>query len=61
MDEEALATVLAVVRSAELLSDWRPRDWPDLAVELLLTGIDDLEIAELADLPASVTGWETDP
>jgi hypothetical protein len=45
----------------ERLSDWRPRDWPDLAVELLLAGIDDLEIAELAGLPASVTGWETDP
>jgi hypothetical protein len=61
VDDEALATALAVARSAELLSDWRPRDWPDLAVELLLAGIDDLEIAELAGLPASVTGWETDP
>lgn len=61
MDDEALATALAVARSAERLSDWRPRDWPDLAVELLLAGFDDLEIAELAGLPASVTGWETDP
>jgi hypothetical protein len=61
VDDEALATALAVARSAERLSDWRPRDWPDLAVELLLAGIDDLEIAELAGLPASVTGWETDP
>jgi hypothetical protein len=61
VDDEALATALAAARSAERLSDWRPRDWPDLAVELLLAGIDDLEIAELAGLPASVTGWETDP
>ena len=61
MDHEALATALEVARSAELLSGWRPRDWPDLAVELLLAGIDDLEIAELAGLPTSVTGWETDP
>ena len=61
MDDEALATALAVARSAEQVSDWRPRDWPDLAVELLLAGIDDLEIAELAGLSASVTGWETDP
>ncbi len=61
MDDEALATALAVARSAERLSGWRPRDWPDLAVELLLAGIDDLAIAELAGLPASVTGWETDP
>jgi len=61
VDDEALATALAVARSAEQVSDWRPRDWPDLAVELLLAGVDDLEIAELAGLPASVTGWETDP
>jgi hypothetical protein len=61
VDDEALATALAVARPAERLSDWRPRDWPDLAVELLLAGIDDLEIAELAGLPTSVTGWETDP
>jgi hypothetical protein len=61
VDDEALATALAVARSAERLSDWKPRDWPDLAVELLLAGIDDVEIAELAGLPASVTGWETDP
>ena len=50
-----------MARSAERLSDWRPRDWPDLAVELLLEGFDDLEIAELAGLPTSVTGWETGP
>jgi hypothetical protein len=61
VDDQVLATALAVARSAELLSGWRPRDWTDLAVELLLAGIDDLEIAELAGLPASVTGWETDP
>jgi len=61
VDDEALTTVLAAARSAELLSCWRPRDWPDLAVELLLAGIDDPEIAELAGLPKSVTGWETDP
>ena len=61
MDDQALATALAVARSAERVSDWRPRDWPDLAVELLLAGVDDLEIAELAGLPADVTGWETDP
>jgi hypothetical protein len=61
VDDEALAAALAVARSAERLSGWRPRDWPDLAVELLLAGIGDLEVAELAGLPASVTGWETDP
>ena len=61
MDDEALATALAVARSAGLLSGWRPCDWPDLAVGFLLAGIGDLEIAELAGLPASVTGWETDP
>jgi hypothetical protein len=35
-------------------------DWPDLAVELLLAGIDDPEVAELAGLPAGVSGWDTD-
>jgi hypothetical protein len=59
--DETLATALAAARSAERLSRWRPRDWPGLAVELLLAGIDDPEIAELAGLPESVTGWETDP
>jgi hypothetical protein len=61
MDDEALATALAVARSAEQLSVWKPRDWPDLAVELLLADIDDQEVAELAGLPMTVTGWETDP
>ena len=61
MDDAALATAFAVARSAEQLSVWRPRDWPDLAVELLLADIDDQEVAELAGLPTTVTGWETDP
>jgi hypothetical protein len=61
VDDEAIATALGVARSAERLAHWRPRDWPDLAVELLLAGSDDPEVAELAGLSASVTGWDTDP
>lgn len=61
MNDEALATALRVARSAERLSNWRPRNWPILAVELLLAGFDDPEIAELAGLSTSVTGWDTDP
>jgi len=60
VDDEALATVLAVARSAEQLSNWRARDWPDLALELLLAGIDAPEIAELAGLPTSVTREDTE-
>jgi hypothetical protein len=61
VDGEIFVTALVVARSAERLSKWRPRDWPDLAVELLLAGTDDPEVAELAGMPRSVTSWETDP
>jgi hypothetical protein len=61
VDDDVVRAALPVVRAAERLSYWAPRDWPDLAVELLLAGADDAEIAELAGLPASVTGWDTDP
>jgi hypothetical protein len=57
---DALKTVLMVARAAEGRSQWRPGDWPDLAVELLLAEFGDPEIAELAGLPASVSGWETE-
>jgi hypothetical protein len=50
-----------VARSAEHCSCWAAHNWPDLAVELLVQGIDDPEIAELAGLPASITGWDTEP
>ena len=59
MDDAALAAALGAARSAERLEHWRSRDWPVLAVELLLAGADDLEVCELAGLPAGVTGWDT--
>jgi len=59
--DDAFSNALAVARSGERCSWWEPRHWPDLAVELLLEGMDDSEVAELAGLPASVTGWDTDP
>lgn len=61
MGEQTVRTTLTVARAAERFSSWHPGDWPDLAVELLLAGADDAEIAELAGLSASVTGWDTDP
>ena len=59
--DDAVKTALAVARSAERCSCWAAHDWPDLAVELLLEGTDDPEIAELAGQPASTTGWDTEP
>jgi hypothetical protein len=59
--DDTFRTVLEVVRSAERCSWWAPRHWPDLAVELLVGEIDDPEIAELAGLPANVTGCDTEP
>ena len=56
-----MLTALTAARSAEQLSYWEPGDWPQLAVELLVAGFDDAEIAELAGLPASIMGWDIDP
>jgi hypothetical protein len=61
VQDEPLRTAFTVAKSAERCSYWAPRHWPDLAVELLVAGFVDPEIAELAGLPTSVTGWDTDP
>jgi hypothetical protein len=53
--------VLTIARSAERCSSWQPGDWPGLAVEMLVAGGGDDEIAELAGLPPTVTGWDTEP
>jgi hypothetical protein len=61
VQDEPLRTAFTVARSAERCAYWAPRHWPDLAVVLLVARFEDPEIAELAGLPASVTGWDTDP
>lgn len=61
MSNATVRTALTVARSAERFSCWHSSDWPDLAVQLLLAGADDAEIAELAGLPSDATGWDTDP
>jgi len=61
VEDDTVRTALTIASSAERCSWWAPRYWPDLAVELLLTGADDGEIAELAGLPAGVTGWDSEP
>ncbi|MBK6886875.1 MAG: hypothetical protein IPH03_10855 [Tetrasphaera sp.] len=38
-----------------------PQRWVDLAVVLLLSGFEDAEVAELAGLPADISGWVTEP
>lgn len=61
MKDEQLQTALMVARAAERCGLWQSGDWPGLAVELLLADFHDPEVAELAGLPRSVTGWQTDP
>ena len=53
-------TALTIARASEELGWFRPLDWPDLAVALLLEGSEDAEVAELAGLPPTVSGWDTD-
>lgn len=43
MSNETVRTALTVARSAERFSYWHSRDWPDLAVQLLLAGADDAD------------------
>lgn len=59
MDHEIPRTALTVARSAERWWYWQPGDWLGLAVEMLVAGAGDDEIAELAGLPSNVTGWDT--
>jgi hypothetical protein len=60
VDHETQRTALTIARSAERWPHWQPGDWPGLAVEMLVAGSGDDEIAELAGLPSTVTGWETE-
>lgn len=61
MDHETQRTALTIARSAERFLYWQPADWPGLAVEMLVAGCGDDEIAELAGLPSTATGWDTEP
>lgn len=56
-----MRTALTIARASEDLGWLRPADWPDLAVALLVEGCEDAAVAELAGLPPTVSGWETDP
>ncbi|WP_157495290.1 hypothetical protein [Kutzneria sp. 744] len=61
MDVGSVRMALLVARAAERCSCLKPGDWPDVAVGMLLAGNEDPEIAALAGLSGSVTGWDTDP
>jgi len=49
-------TALTIARATEELGWFRPLDWPDLAVALLLEGSEDAEVAEQAGLPLTASG-----
>lgn len=48
---EVLRTALTIARAGERSGYFSSSEWPDLAVELLVHGAKDMEIAELAGLP----------
>ena len=61
MDDRAVRVALSVARAAERRGFLAPGDWPDVAVGMLLAGNEDPEIAELAGLSTTVSGWDIDP
>jgi hypothetical protein len=61
VDSVALGETLRLARAAERLGCLTPSDWPDVAVALLLEGVEDAEVAELAGLDRQVSGWTVDP
>lgn len=61
MDDAQLRTAIAVARAGERLNIVRSGDWPDIAVSLLVAGREEAQLAELAGLPKSASGWDTDP
>ncbi|RSN24238.1 hypothetical protein DMC63_06760 [Streptomyces sp. WAC 05977] len=56
MDDVSVRTALLVAKVAESHGVLQPGDWPDVAVSLLLEGIEDPEIAELAGPSRRVSG-----
>jgi hypothetical protein len=61
VDEDAVREALALAQASERVGRFRPSDWPDLAVALLLAGVEDEEVAELAGFDRAVSGWVTEP
>jgi hypothetical protein len=61
MDEGSMREALALAQASERVGRFGPSDWPDLAVALLLAGVEDEEVAELAGFDRAVNGWVTEP
>lgn len=61
MDPAELDATLRIARAAERMGCLDAGDWPDLAVALLLEGVDDPEIMELAGFDRDVSPWAIDP
>lgn len=60
MQSDVIRTTLTIARASETLGWFGPSEWPDLSVALLVEGSEDAEVAELAGLPPTVSGWDTD-
>lgn len=61
MDAGALDETLRIARAAERMGRLASGDWPALSVALLLEGVDDPEVAELAGFDQKVSAWKVDP
>jgi hypothetical protein len=54
MDDGSMREALALAQASERVGRFEPSDWPDLAVALLLAGVEDEEVAELAGFDRAV-------
>lgn len=61
MEPAELSEALRIAQAATRLGQFRAADWPDLAVALLLEGVADPEVAELAGLDRYASPWRIDP
>lgn len=61
MEFDEVSEALRVARAAQELGQLNTRDWPGLAVALLLEGADDPEIAQLAGFNQHASYWDIEP
>ena len=61
MDPTELAEALRVARAAERMGFLGAGDWSDLAVALLLEGVEEPEVLELAGFNHSASPWQIEP
>lgn len=61
VDVAALRQTLQIARAAECRGHFLSGDWVDLAVALLVGGVEDPEVAELAGFDQRVSAWTVHP